>query len=296
MNRFAYAFYATNDAYAAAAIIAATALRRTGAGRDIAFVFIHHGVSPAMVTRARQANFITREVEPLRFTSGKYYRDCLTKLRIFQLVEYDRVVFIDADSLPLQNLDHLYTLPFTQPIAAPRAYWTPRRKATSLLLVVTPSMSNWDRVQQHFASAFEKGLYDQEIINLEFEDEIRFLADEYGCLNSEWSSRTGPFQFGDAERARRMAKLVHFSHLGKPWFWRPEDAYRLLPTAHPIFHELWANWWDLRDELLGAVKIVPFAQRLRLSAELYLGLASRRLSKPGQKSQNSSPASVKSKK
>ena len=74
--------------------------------------------------------------------------------------------------------------------------------------------------------------------------------------------------------------LVHFSHLGKPWFWRPEDAYRLLPTVHPIFHELWADWWDLRDELLGDVPTVPFAERLRWSAKLYLGLARQRLSKP----------------
>lgn len=280
MNRFAYVFYATNDAYAAAAIIAATALRRTGAGRDIGFVFIHHGVSPAMVTRARHASFITKEVEPLRFTRGKYYRDCLTKLRIFQLVEYERVVFIDADTLPLQNLDHLFTLPLTRAIAAPRAYWILQPRATSLLLVVTPSMGYWDRVQRHFASAFEKRLYDMNIINLEFADEIHFLADEYGCLNSEWSSATGPFHFGDAERARQIAMLVHFSHLGKPWFWRPEDAYRLLPTAHPIFHELWADWWALRDEILGDVPIVPVAQRVRLSAKLYLGLAMRRLSQP----------------
>jgi lipopolysaccharide biosynthesis glycosyltransferase len=278
VNRFAYVFYATNDAYAASAIIAATALRRTGAGRDIEFVFLHHGVSPAMAARARQANFITRDVEPLRFTRGKYYRDCLTKLRIFQLVEYERVVFIDADSLPLQSLDHLFSSPFTQAIAAPRAYWMQHPVATSLLLVVSPSMERWNRVQRHFASAFEKRLYDMNIINLEFKDEIYFLADEYGCLNSEWCSATHQFHFGDPERARRLAKLVHFSHLGKPWFWRPEDAYRLLPMAHPVFHELWAQWWELRQEILGDVPIVPFSQRFRLLVKLHLGLARRRLS------------------
>lgn len=280
MNPFAYVFYATNDTYAAAATIAATALRRTGAGRDIAFLFLHHGVSPAMVARARQANFTTRYVEPLRFTRGKYYRDCLTKLRIFQLVEHERVVFIDADSLPLQNLDHLFTAPFTQAIAAPRAYWLRQPEATSLLLVVSPSMKQWNRVQRHFASAFEKRLYDMSIINLEFKDEIHFLPDEYGCLNSEWSSAKGPFHFGDPERARRLAKLVHFSHLGKPWFWRPEDAYRLLPAAHPLFHELWAQWWELRHEILGDAAMVPFSQRFRLWVKLHLGLARQRRLKP----------------
>jgi hypothetical protein len=276
VNRFAYVFYATNDTYAAAAIIAATALRRTGAGRGIAFLLLHHGLSPAMVARARQANFTTRYVEPLRFTRGKYYRDCLTKLRIFQLVEHERVVFIDADSLPLQNLDHLFTSPLTQAIAAPRAYWLPQPEATSLLLVVSPSMEQWNRVQRHFASAFEKRLYDMSIINLEFKDEIHFLPDEYGCLNSEWSSATGPFHFGDPLRARRLAKLVHFSHLGKPWCWRPEDAYRLLPTAHPLFHELWAQWWQLRQEILGDATIVPFSQRFRQWVKLRFGLARQR--------------------
>ena len=193
---------------------------------------------------------ITQEVEPLRFVYGKYYRDCLMKLRIFQLIQYHRIVFMDTDTMPLNSLDHLFDLPVPIDIAAPRAYWLKQKCVTSFLLVVRPSLEMWNRVQKHFESAFEKRYYDMDIINLEFKDEMWFLPDEYGCLNSEWESMDGPFHFGPPEESYRSIKIVHFSAVGKPWFYCPEKVRQLRPHAHPNFYDLWETWWKMRNEIL----------------------------------------------
>ena len=39
-----------------------------------------------------------------------YYRGVLEKLYVFQLTDYDRVIVMDADGFPNNNLDHLFWL------------------------------------------------------------------------------------------------------------------------------------------------------------------------------------------
>jgi len=39
------------------------------------------------------------------------WKNCWTKFKIFDLIEYDKIVFLDADIMVLKNLDHLFELP-----------------------------------------------------------------------------------------------------------------------------------------------------------------------------------------
>lgn len=249
-NRFAYTFYATNDAYAIAVLVVVKQLKLLGARNDVDFVVLHLSISKYIQAKMDEMGIITKKVDPLRYTYGMYYRDCLIKLKIFQLIEYERVVFLDADSIPLKNIDELFTLSFMEDIAAPHAYFFHKPFVTSLLLVVKPSIEMWNRVEKHFESAFEKKFYDMDIINLEFKDEIYFLPDEYACLNSEWAKKEKNFHFGDPDTSLKKIKIVHFSELGKPWYYRPKKVKRLRPNAHPIFYDLWEKWWAIRSEIL----------------------------------------------
>jgi len=201
------------------------------------------------------------------YLDGDYFKDCLIKLRIFQLTQYDRIVYLDADSIPLKSLDHLFSLPFNEMIAAPRAYWLPQPFVTSLLLVVKPSLMMWNRVKQHFGTAFEKRDYDMDIINLEFKDEIYYLPDEYGCLNSEWEDKDFTYHFGNPEKNSEKIKVVHFSALGKPWFYHPDKVDYLRPNAHPRFRILWEKWWSTRDQI---IKESPLISRLKFYFHKYI--------------------------
>jgi lipopolysaccharide biosynthesis glycosyltransferase len=178
---------------------------------------------------------------------GRYYKDCLVKLRIFELVEYARVIYVDADSVPLKSLDHLFTLPFDEPVAAPRADWLPSPCWASHLLVVKPSHDLWNRVEKHFECAAKQRRYDMDIINAEFAGEIATLPDGLVCLNSEWEDVTRP---GSLRRGVGCsASVIHFTALGKPWSYRIGRVRRLRPNASPFFYQLWEMWWNARDEI-----------------------------------------------
>lgn len=242
-------FYATSRVHAIAVMVFVHLLRRLGIRSDIDLVVLHLPLPRRLVAKMREMGMLTALVPELRFIHHRYYRHCLIKLRIFQLVEFERVVYVDADALPLKKLDGLLTMSFEGPVAAPAAYWLPQPFWTSALLVVRPSMASWERVSRHFASASRNNLFDMDIMNSEFGAEIHTLPAGVFCLNSEWENLNQPGFFGDFADTYSRASVVHFSALGKPWRYSLAGVRRKRPRAHPIFYELWETWRNARDEI-----------------------------------------------
>jgi hypothetical protein len=252
-RRFAYAFYATNDTYGIAVLVFIHLLRRLGIRSGVDLVLLHLKLSSGVIERIRQAGVITRRVDRLPYVHGFGFDDCLVKLRVFQLTEYERVIYVDADAIPLHPLDALFDVSFDEPLAAPAAYWLPQPFRTSLLLVVKPSGALWSRISRHFHSASENGYFDMEMINVEFANEIHTLPDAIVALNSEWEDIHRPSYFADPKEGYRKVWVVHFTALGKPWSYSVEQARRLRPDAHPVFHELWEKWWAARTKAAGGI-------------------------------------------
>jgi hypothetical protein len=258
-HRCAYVFYATNDAYAVAALVFVRRLRELGLRADLDLVALHHSLSRPLVEAMGELGVVARPVAPLRGKRGGF-RDALTKLRLFELIEYDRLVFADVDAMPLRPLDYLFDLPISRPIAAPSAYWLPQPFWTSALLVVEPSSAFPPRLAPHLRTARRDRRYDMDIVNAEFGGETHTLPPETFCLSSEWEEAGRPGHFADPVEALATVSLVHFTALGKPWSYSPGEARRLRPHAHPAFYELFEAWRTTRDDLLGAIGL---SQRAR---------------------------------
>jgi hypothetical protein len=248
-NRYAYVFYATCDRYAVGVLVFVHLLKRVGLRNDIDLVLLHLPVSCYLLVRLREMGVSTRRVATeLLHIRGGYYRDCLIKLKALGLTEYERVVFVDADAMPLRSLDFLFSLPFDEPIAAPSAYWVRQPYWTTCLFVAKPSVELWKRVACHFGAAPEKDFYDMDIVNEEFRNEIRTLPADVVCLNSEWEDAERAGALGEFDVTFANMAVVHFSALGKPWSYSPKQVRRLRASAHSAFHRLWDTWWNARDE------------------------------------------------
>ncbi len=248
--RFAYAFYATNNIYAVAVMVAARALMRLEGRNDVDFVVLYHGVDCFILRRLREMEVFTKQVRPVPFAKEGYFEDSLTKLRVLQLTQYETVVFMDADSLPLKRMDELFVKQWRVSIAAPSAYWFPGSAVSTAMFAFRPSADLWERVSRHFASARARELFDMDIINLEFAGEMELLSEGYFCLNSEYCDQNQPTYFGDPDVSYDQVRVVHFSDLGKPWFHRPHVVRDMRPNAHPQFYLAWEDWWRLRDQVV----------------------------------------------
>ncbi|MEM8571809.1 MAG: glycosyltransferase [Pseudomonadota bacterium] len=143
MSSHAYVTLVTNDAYLPGAIALVRSIRLTGTSADI--VVMHTAaVAPATLAPlvALGAKLTCQDLLPTSdafntahakreihgrnpFTKGEKPSfhtplDNFVKLRLWQLTEYEKIVFIDADALVLHNIDRLFDYPEFS--AAPNVY------------------------------------------------------------------------------------------------------------------------------------------------------------------------------
>jgi len=251
-NSLACVFYATNDLYAVAILVAVRRLKKLGISSDIDIVTLHSTVSGYILNAMHKLGVITVSTYPPLLATQRFFRNSLLKLRIFQLTQYERIVFLDADAFLLTNLNSLFEVKLNEFIAMPRAYWVRHPYGTSALILARPSAELWQRLLSWLGDEVANGHDvppDMDVFNLVFQSHIQYLPAEYMLLNGDWSDRSFVPVYGDPEVGLKLAQVIHFTDLGKPWFYYPQMVRRLRPNARQRYYEFWDTWWTLRDEL-----------------------------------------------
>ncbi|KAL0314844.1 UNVERIFIED_CONTAM: UDP-glucuronate:xylan alpha-glucuronosyltransferase 2 [Sesamum angustifolium] len=113
-NREAYATVLhSSESYVCGAIILAHSLLQTRTRRDLILLLDTSISEPARQALSRAGwtlRFIKRIRNP-RAEKGSYNEYNYSKFRLWQLTDYDKVLFIDSDVVVFRNLDILFQLP-----------------------------------------------------------------------------------------------------------------------------------------------------------------------------------------
>eukprot|EP00095_Tigriopus_kingsejongensis_P011607 snap_masked-scaffold859_size87536-processed-gene-0.0 protein:Tk11607 transcript:snap_masked-scaffold859_size87536-processed-gene-0.0-mRNA-1 annotation:"hypothetical protein DFA_03248" len=200
--------------------------------------------------------------------ANAYYRTSLQKFYAFQLIQYSRVVAMDADGVALNNLDHLFLLKFPEnvSIAAPQGYWFQNEGVfagngdnckgvvfpviTTILLVVEPSLELFQRVRPYFGQRRPEShqeFFDMDIIQKEFNclhNEVFVLPKMYGTLDSDFYPNYTILN--NYRKCLDFSKVqyMHFTHQGKPWTHRSDwskNQYQL--GTHPNASRMFTTWF-----------------------------------------------------
>lgn len=232
-NRFAYMFYVTQDIYGCSALHLMDKLvheLKMDTSRIDLVVLHSSGVSQHIRDRIKAVlpvHFIQVDSIHSDDSGSPYWLESMTKLNVFREWGYDRVVYLDSDGVPMQNLDHLFDLP-PRPLYAPIAYWFAHGQPylTSVTLVVEPSDGLFDRI---IAWAREKGAdahFDMDTLNMYFRDDrLQHLPAEYAVLSTHISGKPDtPSVLGGTvgDLFHRRAQFIHYScrydgSFCKPW-------------------------------------------------------------------------------
>jgi hypothetical protein len=163
---------------------------------------------------------------------------------------------MDCDALILKNLDHLFELPSVD-IAAPNALWlSPASIITSILLVIEPSERLWNRIfQKYFGGADNPhqppaGMYDMDIVNQEFDNEMLILPPNYGLLDSPWEHDLNggeSWMKRNQDELRDIAFLVHFTTHNKPFAHSDFETAMKGMNPHPFYRQLWKTYFDFKE-------------------------------------------------
>lgn len=152
-----------------------------------------------------------------------------TKLRAFDLCEYERIVFLDADTIVLRNIDDLFQRPG---FAAAPDFFMPDR-FNSGVMVVEPSHALFERLQAALSTSPSYDGGDQGFLN-------SFWPDWWSMpvahrLTSGYNMHHFVFQFmmgHPSLRAQCLAdiRVLHYT-LQKPWM-----QFTVMGGAK--------HWWD----------------------------------------------------
>uniref|UniRef100_A0A182P4G0 glycogenin glucosyltransferase n=1 Tax=Anopheles epiroticus TaxID=199890 RepID=A0A182P4G0_9DIPT len=250
---YAWVTLATNDSYSLGALVVAHSLKRVHTEHQIA-VLITPGVSESMKTKLRTVFNVVEEVNlldskdeaNLALLKRPELGVTFTKLHCWRLIQFEKCVFLDADTLVLRNCDELFER--EELSAAPDIGWPDC--FNSGVYVYKPSMETFSSLLQYAVTygSFDGG--DQGLLNSYFSDWAhkdiqKHLPFIYNTSSVATYSYLPAFkQFG------QNTKILHFIGVAKPWLQNFNSETRKVYVASDYQHlaNFLQYWWDIFAE------------------------------------------------
>ncbi|KAI9512536.1 glycosyltransferase family 8 protein [Russula earlei] len=183
----------------------------------------------------------------------------LTKLHIFRLIQYSKIIFLDADVLPIRPLSHLFTLPY-EFSAVPDVGWpdifnsgfmvlSPGEDKFTELITLSKTKGSWDGA-------------DQGLLN-------EWRGSNWNRLSFTYNTTpTAVYTYAPAyERFGSQISAIHFIGANKPWSsipWRAPGSITAQGTAsQPLqvydYGSLVDRWYAVYDKHYRSQPIIPQA-------------------------------------
>ena len=275
-SRYAYVQYVTDSHTMCNAFMVFEALKRLGSKADRVLLYPEEwSVDDDPSSRDSELLFRAEEMYDVKLKPTQLlgpdgpleagtlerpsgYETSITKLRLFEMDDYERILYFDNDVILQQHMDELFILPST-PMTMPRAYWLDRPwtewPLSSVLMVIEPEPAEtkymWDRLQEWRLDADREVSkhYDDQLVNDRFGSSALVLPHrpyvlQTSVFRSEDSQRRAymgtfnapetDYEKWDPFEAVKEAKLIHFNDwpLPKPWImWPSEGLHQIQPAC-----------------------------------------------------------------
>lgn len=241
-----YCTLLTSDSYVKGALVLCHRLREYGVKYPIVAIYSEDGISPENLSKLQKS---FDELHPfklidnpdpsnLSLMSRPDLFSTLTKIAIWSLTEYEQVIYLDADTLPLRSTDELFSLDV--PFAAAPELGFPDC-FNSGFMVVRPSSTVYNALLKmaEEGRTFDGG--DQGLLNLYFETDFHRLSFLY---NIECSA-VYHLYMPALKRLKDKWSVIHFIGQKKPWDW-PEGVVSTDDTSAygDLYRDLVGKWWE----------------------------------------------------
>ncbi|XP_042390336.1 UDP-glucuronate:xylan alpha-glucuronosyltransferase 2-like isoform X1 [Zingiber officinale] len=258
----------SSEAYVCGAVALAHSIRRTGSTREL--VLLHdRSIAGEKLRALAAAGWSLREIERIRnprAERGTYNEYNYSKLRLWQLTDYHKLVFIDADILVLRNLDPLFHFPQISAAGNDGVIFN------SGVMVIEPSNCTFRALMARRADVVSYNGGDQGFLNEVFVWWHR-LPRRVNFLKNIWSNTTAEASVKNRLFAADPPELYAIHYLGiKPWNCRREydcnwNVGDQRSYASDPAHATWWSVHDAMDEVLRPFCRMTEARRAELEEE-----------------------------
>lgn len=230
----------SSEFYVCGAIALAQSILKTNTTNDLVLL-ADLTISKDSRQGLQAAGWKVKQIDRIRSPNSKvdaYNEWNYSKLRVWQLTEYDKVMFIDSDFIVLHNIDHFFEYP--QLSAAPNSRWL----FNSGIMLLEPSKCFFENVmsKRYTLKSYNGG--DQGYLN----EVITWWHRLTVKLNF---LKYFPKEFGDGPRLMPEDQYtIHFLGM-KPWScYRDYDCNWLGKKYHKFASdEVNARWWQVYDDM-----------------------------------------------
>ncbi|XAR64032.1 Glucuronosyltransferase [Bertholletia excelsa] len=255
----------STESYVCGAIALAQSLVQSGTKRDL-ILLLDKSISvpkrEALAAAGWQIRIIKRIRNP-RAEKDSYNEYNYSKFRLWQLTDYDKIIFIDSDIIVLRNLDLLFHFPQMAATGNDASIFN------SGIMVIEPSKCTFHIFmrRRHDVISYNGG--DQGFLNELFVWWHR-LPRRVNFLKNFWSNYSGEAHLKNHLFGSDPPKLYSIHYLGlKPWLcYRDYDCNWDLEEqrvyASDVAHKRWWKLHDSMDEKLQGFCRLPEQRKIEL--------------------------------
>ncbi|TPX15175.1 uncharacterized protein E0L32_004733 [Thyridium curvatum] len=237
-----YATLLLSDSYLPGALVLAHSLRDAGTTKKLAVLVTLDSVSAEVITQLKAVYDyilpVNRIQNPnpanLYLMNRGDLHSAFTKINLWKLLQFRKIVYIDADVVAYRAPDELFELPHAF-AAAPDIGW-PDLFNTGVM-VLTPNMGDYYAMMAMAERGISFDGADQGLLNMHFKHDHHRLSFTYNVTPS------AHYQYIPAYRHfQSSVNMVHFIGADKPW-----KQGREANTGSSPFNEMVGRWWAVYD-------------------------------------------------
>ncbi|KAL5558866.1 hypothetical protein UlMin_035077 [Ulmus minor] len=242
----------SSESYVCGAITLAQSLRQTGTKRDL-IMLVDNSISATKRDALSAAGWKIRIIKRIRNPKAEkhsYNEYNYSKFRLWQLTDYDKIIFIDADIIVLRNLDLLFHFPQMTATGNDFSIFN------SGIMVIEPSNCTFMIFMKSRNDIVSYNGGDQGFLNEVFVWWHR-LPRRVNFLKNFWSNSSKEFNVKNELFGADPPKVYAIHYLGwKPWLcyrdydcnWDIEENY---VYASDVAHR---RWWQVYDKMDGKLQ------------------------------------------
>ena len=245
-SNYAYITIATSKDYLPGVIAMYLSLKRTGTGLPLYAMFPQTLVEsePLAINNLKRNGInileyshsveIPQQLVNNNAQQGDHrFSHTFDKLLIFELTQFDKIVYLDADIYILHNLDHLFSMPHMSAMIAGHSYpgnedWT---DLTSGIMTLVPQQGLIEQFQTLIPKVMQqKGACgDQDILQAYYTDwpqrpELD-MGEKYGIIAgyASYYEKNLGYHYTNVVDDPKSVAIIHYAGEKKPWMqhWSP---------------------------------------------------------------------------
>lgn len=251
----AFVFMLSSNAYFPCLSVAVHSLQDTGTTKDI-IVMVTPNIWSTIGSALRSMGIIVVEINAVsnpNHHTGHHFRDNYTKLRIWQLAQYKKIVYSDSDFIYVKNSDDLCELPGA--VSAGRNYYTKKKTwpdpdyFNAGFMVITPGVDTYCDMMESSKDFVSPTGGDQPFQNYYWKDVWEELDYKYDGVNANVYKRT------HKEWDKHKIRSIHYTRSTNPCNVRFEDSVReqfdkFLRKGKKATSQPPGLWWQAKESLL----------------------------------------------